>query len=194
MLSPFSSLGHLLRSPGFRRYFQNTSWLIGEKLVRLFIGLSVGVYVARYLGPERFGLLSFALSFVSLFGFIGNLGLDSIVIRETVRDPRNNDNLFGTAFGLKSAGSLIVLVCIYLITLLLNLSPNTQIIILVIACSHLFSAFQIIDDFYQSIVAVKYSVISKLVGIFIFSSIRLILIWKQAELIWFAWAGVLEIG
>jgi O-antigen/teichoic acid export membrane protein len=42
---------------GFKRYFANTSWLLGEKVFHMAAALFVGVYVARYLGPERFGLL-----------------------------------------------------------------------------------------------------------------------------------------
>ena len=43
--------------PGFRKYFANTSWLLGERVLRMAVSLFVGIYVARYLGPERFGLL-----------------------------------------------------------------------------------------------------------------------------------------
>ena len=50
--------------PGFRKYFPNTSWLLGERILRIPVSLLVGIYVARYLGPERFGLLSYALIFV----------------------------------------------------------------------------------------------------------------------------------
>ena len=50
--------------PGFRKYFANTSWLLGERILRIPASLLVGIYVARYLGPERFGLLSYALIFV----------------------------------------------------------------------------------------------------------------------------------
>ena len=50
--------------PGFRKYFANTSWLLGERILRIPVSLLVGIYVARYLGPERFGLLSYALIFV----------------------------------------------------------------------------------------------------------------------------------
>ena len=52
---------------GFRKYFANTSWLFGEKILRMTVGLFVGVWVARYLGPEKFGLFSYAQSFVALF-------------------------------------------------------------------------------------------------------------------------------
>ena len=50
--------------PSFRKYFANTSWLLGERVLPMVVSLLVGTYVARYLGPERFGLLSYALSFV----------------------------------------------------------------------------------------------------------------------------------
>ena len=50
--------------PSFRKYFANTSWLLGERILRIPDSLLVGIYVDRYSGLERFGLLSYALSFV----------------------------------------------------------------------------------------------------------------------------------
>ena len=50
--------------PSFRKYFVNTSRLLGERILRIPVSLLVGIYVARYSGQERIGLLSYALSFV----------------------------------------------------------------------------------------------------------------------------------
>ena len=72
---------------GFRKYFSNTSWLLGEKILRMVVALFVAIYVARYLGPERYGFLSYALSFVWLFSSLASLGIDDILIRELVRSP-----------------------------------------------------------------------------------------------------------
>ena len=58
---------NFLTSQGFRKYFANTSWLLGERILRMVISLFVGIYVARYLGPVRYGLLSYTVSFVWLF-------------------------------------------------------------------------------------------------------------------------------
>ena len=69
---------NFLTSQGFRKYFANTSWLLGERVLRMAISLFVGIYVARYLGPERYGLLSYALSFVWLFSSLASFGLDAI--------------------------------------------------------------------------------------------------------------------
>ncbi len=58
---------------GLMKYFKNTSWLFLEKILRMVVGLFVGIWVARYLGPEQFGLFSYAQSFVGLFTTISTL-------------------------------------------------------------------------------------------------------------------------
>ncbi len=88
----------LLKYEGFMRYFKNTSWLLGEKILRMIVGLFVGIWVARYLGPEQFGLLSYVQSFVGLFSAIATLGLDGIVVREIVKDESRADELLATPF------------------------------------------------------------------------------------------------
>jgi O-antigen/teichoic acid export membrane protein len=93
-----NKLHSLKKHEGFMRYFKNTSWLFGEKILRMFVGLFVGIWVARYLGPEQFGLFSYAQSFVGLFTAIATLGLDGIVVRELVRDESRRDELIGTVF------------------------------------------------------------------------------------------------
>src|SRR6186997_2927485 len=39
----------------------NTGWLLADKVVRLAVGLGVGIWIARFLGPEQFGMLSYAV-------------------------------------------------------------------------------------------------------------------------------------
>jgi O-antigen/teichoic acid export membrane protein len=80
-------------SPGFKRYFANTSWLMGHRVLSMVVALFVGVYVARYLGSERFGFLSYAGSFVGLFTALATLGLDGIMVRELVKTPERRDEL-----------------------------------------------------------------------------------------------------
>ncbi len=81
-----SKIQNLRQHSGFMKYFKNSSWLFAEKILRMVVGLFVGVWVARYLGPEQFGLFSYALSFVGLFAAVATLGLHGIVVRELVID------------------------------------------------------------------------------------------------------------
>ncbi len=98
----------LIRSTSFKRYFANTSWLMGHRVLSMIVALFVGIYVARYLGPERFGLLSYAGSFVGLFTALATLGLDGIMVRELVKTPERRDELLGTAFWLKAGGAILM--------------------------------------------------------------------------------------
>ena len=53
-------------------------------------------------GPERYGILSYALSFVWLFSSLASFGLDDILVRELVKLPDQRQNLIGTVFWLKN--------------------------------------------------------------------------------------------
>lgn len=87
-----------------QKILANTGWLFIDKTIRMGVGLLVGVWVARYLGPEQFGIYSYALSFTALFSTFATLGLDGIVVRNIVRDPSFKDEILGTAFVLKLLG------------------------------------------------------------------------------------------
>ena len=84
--------------PGFKKYFENTVWLIAERICRIIAAVSVGAYVVRYLGPDQFGLLSYASSVVMLFASLATLGLDSIVVRELVKCQDRKDELTPSVF------------------------------------------------------------------------------------------------
>lgn len=60
------------------KYFKNTSWLFGEKILRMTVGLFVGVWVARYLGPEQFGLFRMHKVLLDCLRLLQHLG--SIVL------------------------------------------------------------------------------------------------------------------
>jgi len=133
---------------GFRKYFANTSWLITERVLRMTVALLVGVYVARYLGPERFGLLSYSHSFVGLFLALATLGIESILIRELVKRPANRNELLGTAFGLKIFGTLLMWFIILFTVPFTDNDTQTNVFITIISLAIFFQAFNVIV--YQS--------------------------------------------
>src|SRR5262249_10800862 len=85
-------------------------WLFVDRFVRMGMGLFVGVWVARYLGPNQFGSLNFALSFIALFGTATTLGLEGIVIRELLHNPESKRVILGTSLVLRSFGGLLSVV------------------------------------------------------------------------------------
>ncbi len=181
-----------------RLYLQNvvsnTGWLFAEKMVRMGVGLFVGVWVARFLGPEQFGYLSYALAFVSLFSAIAGLGLDGIVVRELVRDPARKDEILGTAFVLKFlSGMLTFLTVLATIRLLRPTDSLTCWLVGISAGGMIFNAFDTIDFWFQSQVQSKYSVYAKSSAFLLISAVKVSLILTKAPLIAFAGAGFAEI-
>ena len=172
---------------GFRKYFANTSWLMAERVLRMTVALFVGVYVARYLGPERFGLLSYANSFVGLFLALATLGIDSIVIRELVKDPESRNELLGTAFGLKIFGTIIMWFFILVSVPITENDNQTNIFIAILSFAILFQVFNVIDFNYQAEVKSKYVVKVQFFQLIFSSSTKLFLIFIKAPLLWFVW-------
>lgn len=67
-----------------QKILSNIGWLFADRILRMGIGLVVGVWVARYLGPEQFGIYNYAIAFVTLFSVFGTLGLDSIAVKKLI--------------------------------------------------------------------------------------------------------------
>ena len=150
------------------------------------VQLFVGIYVARYLGSERFGLLSYANSYVGIFTAIAVLGLDGIVVRELVKSPDQRDTLLGTSFLLKVVGTLLMWVLILATLFFSNNDPLTSALIAIIAFGVIFQTFNVIDYNFQAEVKSKYVVHSQIVQLIVSSITKLVLILKGLPLVWFA--------
>jgi O-antigen/teichoic acid export membrane protein len=177
---------------GFSKYFANTSWLLGERVLRMAVSLFVGIYVARYLGPERFGLLSYTLSFVLLFGSLASFGLDDILVRELVHRPEQRNNLLGTVFWLKVCGTAVMGTTIALVLQFKVEDQQTYWMIALITFGVLFQATNVVDFYFQSQVQSKFAVRAQAFQLLVTSIFKIYLVWNQAELIWFAFALMLD--
>ncbi|MFA4901971.1 MAG: flippase [Desulfobaccales bacterium] len=180
------------RSQGFKRYFFNTAWIAAENVIRMAVILIVAVAVARYLEPERYGLLSYAVSFAAIFSVFASLGLDTIVIRNLVQDPAGRDRLIGTAFCLKIIGAGLVLIMVFGALQLTSNDRFTKILVLIIAAGSVFQSFGVIDCYFKSQVLARFITLSRLCSLLITSAVKFLLIILKAPLIWFACVTLLE--
>jgi O-antigen/teichoic acid export membrane protein len=182
-----AKLKQLQNHEGFIKYFKNTGWLFGEKILRIVVGLFIGVWIIRYLGPEQFGDFSYALSFVGLFTAIATLGLDGIVIRELVKDESRRDELIGTAFWLKLMSAFGVLVILAIAVNFTSNDTSINTLVFIIASATIFQSFNVVDMYFQSKVLSKYVVYLNVISLFLSSMVKIALILNEAPLIAFAW-------
>lgn len=173
---------------GFKKYFFNTTWLFAEQGLRILSGLFVGVWVARYLGPNQFGIFSYAFAFTSIFSGLAKLGLDEIMVRELVNHPEMRDKYLGTAFWLKIFGALIVMGIMAAIVPFTTNDATTNLFIFIIASSLIFQSFELVDFYFQSQVLARIISICKVIQLTLSSIIKIYLILTKADLIWFVLA------
>jgi PST family polysaccharide transporter len=178
---------------GLLKIVDNMSWLFLDKILRMGFGLLLGIWVARYLGPQQFGLLNFATAFVGLFGAIAALGLQGIVVRDIVRNPDRAKETLGSAALLQLIGGLVAYLLILVV--IAHLRPEDAIarsIIAIIGSVVLIEASKIAVYWFESQVQSKFTVWVQN-GVFLaFAAVKVTLILNHATLIAFVWATLAE--
>lgn len=177
---------------GFRRYAANTYWMMAEQMLRIIARLFVGIWVARYLGPEQFGLFSYVLAFTIIFGGIAKLGLDEILVRELVNQQGARDIYMGTAFWLKVAGALLTMGIIAVIVPFTSNNSMTNLFIFIIAGGFVFQSFEVIEFYFQARVQAKFISICKVIQLLLSSIIKLYLVITRADLVWFVFVTAFD--
>jgi PST family polysaccharide transporter len=182
-------------SPGLRKIIGNTGWLMVDRVVRMGMGLVVGVWVARYLGPVQFGSLNFALAFVTLSGIVTTLGLEGLVVRELLHNRQDTHEILGTTLALRSGGGLLA-VGLSIATLRLIQPHDKQALLLVsiLSLTLVFQALDTIDLLFQSRVQSKITVWAKNSAFLCFAAIKVVLILAKAPIWSFALAYTGEIA
>ncbi|MFL5605886.1 MAG: flippase [Gemmatimonadaceae bacterium] len=185
--------GQLRGRDAWQGTLANGGWLLSQQLLRMGVGLVLGVWIARYLGPLQYGELNYSVAFVALFSGLSTLGLTAIVIRDLVLRPEQREQIMIATLLLRTAGAacgvLVILVVAYLTqsgdTLMLSL-------IAIAAWGTIFQSFDAIDFWFQSQLQAKYSVYAKSAAFLIVSAGKVVLLLVGAPLIAFGWMGLIE--
>ncbi|MDC5852098.1 flippase [Vibrio europaeus] len=172
--------------------FANTAWLLAEKFIQLFIGLGVAIYVARYLGPESYGILSYSQSMVLMFSAVAALGIDNVVVREITRNKDKAKEIVLTAITMKIVGGLVAIFLSVLSAYLLSEKELEYVLVLIISLSMLFTGSSVINLYFQSFEKLKYSSIANIFAFATSGAFKVVLIMQGADLIWFAVALMLD--
>jgi len=176
-----------------QRVMTNAFWLSSDHVYRLAISVVVSVWMMRYLGPQQFGQISFALAFVALFSGFSNLGLDGVIVRDLVKTPHAVDDILGSAWILKFVGSGIALL---LSTAAISwLRPDDALgmwLVFLFAGAFLFQSLDVIDMWFRSSLRSRLSVIPKTIAVSVAALGKSGLILAGAPLIAFAWMGLAE--
>lgn len=178
---------------GFKDFLKNSGWLFLDKAIRAVLGLLVGAWIARYLGPSDFGELSFYLAIIAIFQTITTLGMDGIVVREIAKSSDSASVTIGTVFWMRLLSGVICWVLVVLGFTLTEPDNSQEILILaIVGASLVFQASDVIDLWFQGKSQNKRGVYAKLSAYLIANALKISLIILGADLIAFAFAIAIE--
>jgi PST family polysaccharide transporter len=177
-----------------KKLIHNSGWLFLDKFIRMGVGLIVGVIVARYLGPDKFGIYNYALAFVTLFSAIASFGIDELIIRNMIVNPENENIILGSALLLKLIGSIFtILLVLFFIRYTKNYDDNLLLIVLIFSSCYMFQSFYIIDSFFKSKQLFNYPIFSFIISFTIASLLKIYLIYLKSTLIFFVAVNFIEV-
>lgn len=166
---------------------------MGEKVFTFILSLVVSVFVARYLGPEDFGILSYAISVSSLFAIATHMGLSGLSVRELINNPKDHKEIIGTIFGIKFIAGLIAMVAFIAFIVLTGDENEVEFwVLLIVSGTILLKPFEVADFWFQSKVEAKYSSIVRAISSISLSILRIILVFLGAQLLAFAAASLFQ--
>jgi O-antigen/teichoic acid export membrane protein len=176
-----------------RAFLGNSGWLLFDKILRMLLGVLVGAWVARYLGPGQYGEISYAVAFIAIFLAVAGLGADGITVRDLARNPQAAPEILGTATYARVLAGLLSLIAAVVVVALTCRGDFLQVwLTAIIGSTLLFQAGDTIDLWFQSKSQSRRTVISKLLAYSLSNGVKVVLILLRAPVIAFALVLMLD--
>lgn len=144
------ALRQFLLDPGQRKLIFSSAWLLGDRCVRIVLGLAVNVVLARSYGPAIFGAFAYALTLASLVSPVVSIGLERVVIRDLARSPSKAGVIMGSAAGLRFLSGLVGAGAAMALSLVTTGSEGTRLLVVLVVSGNVFLAADVVDWWLQS--------------------------------------------
>lgn len=121
-----------------KRIVANSAWLLLDKVLRLGGGLALTIWMARTVGPQTFGAFGFASAVAAIVTAVATLGLQSIVMRDMVREHEaDRCGLVSAALLLRLVASIVLTVAASVAVFLLRgrLDPTVLLTIILVSAT-----------------------------------------------------------
>lgn len=164
---------------------------MGDYIFSLTASLIVGIAVARYLGPEMYGIIAFATAVYTLLVIIVSLGIDDIIMKDMLQHEERQGSIQGSALFVKSAVAFLVYGIIF-IYFLINYSGEKLYSVLIITGAVLFQPLSVFSCIFLINAQAKYTSLARMISYTLSSLLKIILIIFKAPVTYFAFAVFID--
>ncbi len=168
---------------------RNSLWLVISEIINGILMFIITIFLARFLGVEGYGKLTFVLSFVTLFIIPIDLGLSPLITKELAGEKEKIKKYLDNLILFRIILGIIAFLLIILIIRLLN--QDNDVIFLAYLLG-LWTIFQTSTQFFQAIFRSQekmfYEAITRVSHAFILAILSIYFIMSGYSLIYFGWA------
>ncbi len=176
------------------KFFENTGWIIGERVFQMVVSLVVGMLSARYLGPTNYGVINYVAAFIGFGLPICGLGLEGVLIKSYVDEEDKAGAAIGTAILFEFIASIITSVVIVTVISLSNAEDTVKTTVAVLESFQLlFKSTTPIEFWYNSQLRSKYTSIIKMSAYSVMAIYRIVLLIAGKSVEWFAFATSIDV-
>ena len=176
-----------------KKILSNSVWIIIRHLYSMLTSLTVVALIARFLGPSDYGLISYCTSVISIFTTLSGLGLDNVIVSETIRNPGRKGGYLGTALLMRLIASFISYPMILGVIHLAD--PGNKTLLTVAALQSIgmiLQTYEVLIYWFRIELKMKYVSIAMVCAITVTSVFRVILLINKASVSWFAFSLSLQ--
>ena len=174
-----------------KQSFNNLNWLFLEKVARLTTSFFVGIYVARYLGAERYGVLTYIIGLASILSVFTAIIHRDILIKEMVLGEPIQTIIPSSIFL-----NLIVVTIFYVLSFsiieIFGLLQGKRLYLAIFLTTFFANTILPIEYFFRSINSSKHVAISTIIAIFVSASMKLYFVGMGYDVQYIFYAYVVE--
>ena len=182
-----------IANPSLERILSSVVWLAADKL-RYAVAFLIGAWTARYLGPEGYGTLNYALAIIALLTVVTDFGLESVTVRNLVRDSRRSQELLGTVAAIRLGSAVLCYLLIVSLPLLFGWTGQAKTLLLILGLSLIGQPALSVRCWFSAELASKAIFAANSIAFALSAIARISLIVCQRPIIEFAVVSACEVG
>ncbi len=164
---------------------------MGDYIFSLTASLIVGIAVARYLGPEMYGIIAFATAVYAVSVIIVSLGIDDIIMKDMMQNTEKQGIIQGSALFIKFAAAFAVYIAVIIYSII-NYNGEKLYSLLIIVSAVLFQPFSVFSCIFLINAQAKYTSLARMISYTLSSVLKVFLIIFHAPVTYFAFAVFID--
>ncbi len=175
-----------------KKFSFNLSWLLADKILRASINFVITILLARNLGPESFGNLSYLLALIFLFITFSSLGINPVLTNKIIRNGiKTNYQLLLNSYTIRFFFSFISYL-IFLILIILTETNNFYYFSVILGLIIILKSSEVLFSYFEAKSLSKFIVISQFVGLIMMAIFIIFVFAYDLNIIFIYFALLLE--